>query len=351
MQAYIKTFTAFHTILQRDVLAFDICLDSVDKAGSSVTVVGQDIPRSYAGSWLIIDQTLYSINTITPQEGRTLIQLLHPGDAFDRKLLYTPPAAGATCGDFIAATLLDNWQQQADAVYAMPYLTVSTLDTVPFLEPTVDDYGLFSLADYLRLVRRLRGVVTTWEVSGDNLAVQIADVTTTPHNVVFNDGHSQLATAAYSRSGAAKITTVHPVAIITGYDEQDKPIYEVDQNGEIVYNTEVQDYYLSASGAVSETVPAVRASGEWLTLAVRTKDDPLIKAEEQFAKNAESHKLEFWSDRAFAVLDPCVFRVYGETLASYISYVGRRSGDGRIFYRSGELATTATEKLKGVLNQ
>lgn len=350
MQAYIKSFSAFRTVLARDALSYDLCLDSVEPAGSSVTLVGQGIPRSFAGSWLVIDRNLFSIDQITPQDGRTVLQLLAPGDFFDRKLLYTAPAAGATCGDFIAQVLQENWIDQADGVYAMPYMNVSTLDNVPFIEPTLDDYGLFSLSDYIRLVRRLRGVLTTFQVQQDTMVVRILDTPTTTHSVVFNDGHSQLETAAYSKSGAAKITTIHPVAIITGYDDRGRPLYELDQNGEIVYDTQTQDWYLSISGAVTPTVPGARASGEWLTLTVRTKDDPELKAQEQFAKNAESHKLEFWSDRNLDVLDACAFRVYDEVLSSYISYKGRRSTDGRWFYRSGELATSMTEKLKGMMN-
>jgi hypothetical protein len=39
--------------------------------------------------------------------------------------------------------------------------------------------------------------------------------------------------------------------------------------------------------------------------------------------------------------------VYGELLQSYISYKRKTSEDKRYYYKSGELATTATEKLRG----
>ena len=103
------------------------------------------------------------------------------------------------------------------------------------------------------------------------------------------------------------------------------------------------------SGAVVTSPPARRVSGAWLTLPVSAKDDPAAKAAERFAKAASSHKIEFWSDREFAVFDPCTFAVYGEILTSYISYVGTRSTDGRFYYRSGELLLTATEKLQGMM--
>ena len=40
---------------------------------------------------------------------------------------------------------------------------------------------------------------------------------------------------------------------------------------------------------------------------------------------------------------------YGEILRSYISYIRKSSEDSRYYYKSGELATTATEKLRGVI--
>jgi len=34
-------------------------------------------------------------------------------------------------------------------------------------------------------------------------------------------------------------------------------------------------------------------------------------------------------------------------MSSYISYIGISSDDNRFYYKSGELATTLTERLKG----
>ena len=72
------------------------------------------------------------------------------------------------------------------------------------------------------------------------------------------------------------------------------------------------------------------------------------KVIETFAENKANHKLEFWSVLDLAVQDDCTFFVYGELLHSYISYKRKSSNDKRFYYKSGELATTATEKLRGV---
>jgi hypothetical protein len=73
------------------------------------------------------------------------------------------------------------------------------------------------------------------------------------------------------------------------------------------------------------------------------------KVIEAFAKKKANHKLEFRSTLDLAVQDDCTFLVYGELLQSYISYKRKSSSDDRFYYKSGELATTATEKLRGVM--
>ena len=85
-----------------------------------------------------------------------------------------------------------------------------------------------------------------------------------------------------------------------------------------------------------------------MTISVGDDDDVETKVIEEFAKSKSSHKLEFWSDRDLAVHDDCTFMVYGELLQSYSSYKRKASTDKRLYYKSGELATTATEKLRGV---
>lgn len=346
---YIKRISDFKTVAALNVLSSSLCLDSAEQEGSSVTVIGNDVPRSLAGSWAIIDEQIYTISTVTPQDGRTLLALSAPGDAFSRLLPYTAPESGSG-GAFAAAQLSANFIHQPDAQYALPYLTVSNLDTSDFVAPDVDSNGLFALSDYFRLLRRLRGIKPVFSLSGDELQLTLTPVGKTSRVIPFNDGHSQLASVAYSDSGLAKITTRHSVARIESTDpETGKVTYAKDDEGKTIYDIETADFYLTESGSVVTSPPARRVQGAWLTLPVAAKDDPAAKAAERFAKAASSHKIEFWSDREFAVFDPCEFSIYGETMESYISYAGTRSTDGRFYYRSGELLLTATEKLKGMM--
>ncbi len=346
---FIKRFSDFQTVAKLDVLSSSLCIDSAEQEGSTVTVVGNDVSRSLAGSWAIIDDMIYTISTVTPQDGRTLLALAAPGDAFSRLLPYTAPVSGSG-GAFAAAELTSNYINQADTQYALPYMTVSNLDTSAFLPPETDSNGLYAISDYLRLLRRMRGSKPVFTYTVNTLTLTLTPTEKTSRTVPFNDGHSQLASVAYSDSGLAKITTRHSVARIESTDPTTGKItYVKDDDGNTVYDIVTADFYLTESGTVVTSPPARRVSGAWLTLPVSAKDDPATKAAERFAKAASSHKIEFWSDREFAVFDPCKFAVYGETMESYISYIGRRSTDGRIYYRSGELLLTATEKLKGMI--
>ena len=158
---------------------------------------------------------------------------------------------------------------------------------------------------------------------------------TAARQVSFSDGRSQLQSVDYSASGTARVTVLCDVD--TG---------QKDESGEKIYNRERSDWYLSESGEISRTPPSRRASGIWDTVYVKGADAVEPKVVEVFSKNTASHKLEFWSDIDLAVQDDCTFFVYGELLRSHISYKRKSTGDRRFYYKSGLLATTATEKLR-----
>lgn len=335
MRAYFKSLAAFRTSGSADVLAASLCLGSVSGDASSVTVVG-DFERSITGDWLIYDGHLYVISKTKPQDGRTLLTLAEPIEAFARPLVWEEPAGVTTVGGMIAAVLTAEFKNQPDAVYAFPYLSVSNSDTTPYIAPDVDDKGAWSLVEYIRTVRQVYGIRINFSVDGDTLSVTISKGTTTPRVVVFGDGHSQLNSAAYSKSGLAKITVIQPED--TG---------EVDSDGNPILEDTTTDWYLDEDGSVSTTIPGRRAKGEWSLISVSAGQDQEQKVRETFAKNSASHRVEFYSDRELDVFDPCSIRLAGEVLTSYISYKGKDSTDARYLYKSGELATRASEKLRG----
>ena len=92
---FIKRFSDFKTVAALTPLSSSLCIDSAEQEGSTVTVVGNDVQRSLAGSWAVINGMIYTITTVTPQDGRTLLALAAPGEAFSRLLPYTAPASGS----------------------------------------------------------------------------------------------------------------------------------------------------------------------------------------------------------------------------------------------------------------
>lgn len=338
MDAFVKSFATYRTIKQAPIISSALTLDSLDADTTTVTVVGTGINRSDTGNWLIVDGLCYLITNVKPQTDRTMLTLMSCLDAFDRPLELEDGQSASSIGAFIADTLQRQWVESADPVYAMPYLVVTNLDTTAFAPPELNSSGLFALPDYCRLMRKSYRVNVRFTDGGNTLACIISKSQVTARQISFEDGHSQLQSVDYSSSGTAKLTVIY-----------DRDTGERDENNDPIVVRERTIWYLSDTGGVSQTVPPRRAAGAWNTIAVKGKNvDVQAKAIETFAKNKSNHKLEFWSDRELEVQDDCTFQVYGEALHSYISYKRKSSTDKRFYYKSGELATTATEKLRGV---
>lgn len=340
MEAFVKSFSTYRTVKKSTVLSSALTLDSLDKETSTVTVKGTDIGRSNTGDWLIVDGLVYRIAQVKPQTDRTMLTLNAPLEAFSRSLEYISDPSLLSIGDFVAKELAANWVQCNDPVYAMAYLTVSNSDATPFAPPELDNAGCYDLAAYCRLMRKSYRVKVSFTDAGDSLRCTISRIPQAARKVSFEDGRSQLQSVDYSSSGVAKITVLY-----------DADTGEKDENGETVYERQRSDWYLSESGEVSQSIPARRASGTWSTLSLKGNVDIQAKVIETFAKNKANHKLEFWSSLDLNVQDDCTFQVYGEPLYSYISYKRKSSEDRRYYYRSGELATTATEKLRRMTNE
>lgn len=338
MDAFVKSFAAYRTIKKATVLSSALTLDCLDSETSTATVKGTEINRSNTGDWLIIDGGVYSIKTVKPQGDRTLLTLVSPLDVFSRPLEFLSPGAGQSVGGFILEQLTAGWIECSDPVYRMIYLQVFNSDTTSFVAPELDSSGCFSLAEYCRLMRKAYRVGLRFTDAGSGLMCSIVKVPTARRQIIFTDGRSNLQSVDYSSSGVSKLTVLHDVD--TG---------EKTESGEAIIRRERSDWYLSETGEISQEVPARRAAGQWSTITVSGNADVQTKVAETFAKNKANHKLEFWSELDLAVQDDCTFEVYGEILNSYISYKRKASTDRRYYYKSGELATTATEKLRGAI--
>lgn len=338
MEVFIKNFSTYRTVGKATAIASALVLDALDKESSTVTVRGTEVNRSHIGFWLIAPEGVWLISNVKPESDRTIVTLASPLEAFDRPLELDAQTPQDTFGKFVAAVMTDGWINCPDPAYVMTYLDVSYSDSTPYTPPEADNSGFFRLPDYCRLMRKSYRCALRFFDSGNRLHCAIFTAPVQHRQVSFEDGRSQIKSVSYSSSGVAKITAIHDVD--TG---------EKDENQEPIYRRERSDWYLSESGEVTDSVPARRAAGTWSSVYVKGNGDVRAKVMETFAKNKANHKLEFYSLLDLDVQTDCTFMVYGELLRSYISYKRKSSDDKRFYYKSGELATTASEKLKGAI--
>lgn len=336
MWAYIKDFATFGTNDQREALDYKLVLDSMSAEQGSVTVSGDDLPRSLAGSWLIINSEPFFISQISPKKGKTDIKLLPVIGLFNRDLLYTDISA-STIGGYIASVIGSEWINQSDAVYATPYISVTNTDTTAFVEPVQDDNGVFNFLEYIEWARETHNISVKASISKNALNLTISKDTAVAHPLVADDGHTQLSKSSFSSSVVAKLTVLQP-----------EDSGEVDENNDPIMNMTSTVWYLAADGTVSTEVPLNRAVGSWQTITIGEDDDQQEKVVEEFAKNSTSHKVELYSDVQMKVGDTIRLRISGEIFEGQINAISRKKGDIRQLYRIGDLPTTLTEEIAAI---
>jgi len=318
MVAFIKRRKDFRTYTAAEVVSWDAPLASIENDVGTIVLYGTTVTRGSEGDFIIMDGHIWVVEQVAPDQQQTTITVGDVASAFDRLLPFVE--AGETIGAFLAQQLTDHYKEVSDANYRMPYLRVTNLDNTEYLGPTVTD-GLFNLRTYMRKVNRLRDVQVRFSIDRDYLNILIEPRQRPSHKIIFEDGTSQLISRSYSRSSVAKVTAY--------------------QNG--VGHT----YYLTDEGDVTDTEPLRRAEGKWEVLALDEYADLEERVQDLFSQNSNSHKIEWKSPKEYSLYDTVVLRLDGGLMSSYISYIGISSDDNRFYYKSGELATTLTERLKG----
>jgi hypothetical protein len=314
----------FSTESQAHCYGWELVADSLDLQKSSVTVDANSVTARDVGKWAVADGTLFVVDQLRPKSYTTTVFLKPAVDFFSRPIPFAAPPDGATVGSFLAEALRANWTNCPDPEYATPYLAVSDFDTTPFTPPAVDAGGFWRIPEYVRSVRSSLGVDLTFTIFSGGLRAIIARSDPSSRVILLNDGNHQLQSADLATSAVAKITAV--------------------QGGIAT------DWYLSSDGVVSQAEPFQRASGAWNVISVTESADVAAKVAEAFAKALPGgNKIEFYTDRDYKVLDRCSIRIGSDVIQSVISMKRKSRGDSRWFYRVGSLATTATEKLKGVI--
>lgn len=335
MDIYFRSFKSYLTTLQTRAVTYSLTLDALASEKSTATLLGDGLTAANVRDWVIAFGQLFSLSAVKAQGQQLSITMVDPLDAFDRKL-EIPDAPADTVGGFIAQ-LLQSWVDETDPEFAVPYLQISNADTTPLVLPDVDSNGLFQLPAYVRLMRQTYGIAVRFIPAYNGIRCEISTADPPFRQVSFNDGRSELRTASFSSTATSKLTAI-----------QDMDTGLKDENGNPIKVRERSTWYLSEEGEVSQTVPTHRAAGSWGVVVIPANADLAAKVAEEFAKGRTGHKLEFYSTMDIPVGAQVRCYCAGGYVLSRISSKVIAAGDNRYHYKGGELATTVTDKLKGV---
>lgn len=321
MVGYLKRMSTFATYQQVEVVAWDAALASIYDDVSQFTVLGKEVEFSSAGDWFICGDFLGVVAEVSPEAGQTSLKCYEAATAFKRPIV--PAAAGTYVEPWLKTAIETNFKAATDTAYAMPYLTVTVDSSTAFVGPDTED-GLFNIKSYLAKVRRVKSVFVEYEIGRASLGVSIKAKAIPTRNIFFSDGRHEIVGQSYSDSSVAKITAYQSGA--------------------------GTDYYLMADGSITTTPgTATRAAGAWKTLVVDDGSDVLVSVTDAFAANSHSHKIEFRSAEKYNFYDNVAINKDGRVVNSYISSIRIDGGDARYLYKSGELKTTLSDKLKELI--
>lgn len=315
MYAYIKTRDSFSFYRSYPAISWDLPVASYQAATGSVVLRGQ-VPEAAKDMWLLFGGEIWTIDRVEPKAGLTTLTIEPAIDGFDRPLKL-PSILPQTVGELIRTALIEEFRDQEDEVFALPYLRVSQSDNSPLVMSEVSDAGLFSLPVYIRSVQDLVRVSVYESAHALTVAITPADLQT--HSITM-DGDAELLQQTYSRQFTAKVTVV--------------------QSGSST------DFYTDRDGVISEEPPADRPRGEWRVVEARDNMEPIEAAREVFSGNVAANKIAFASKTQFSLGDIVKTRLEGQAASLKITSIRKMSSDNRLHYECGELQTSLSERLR-----
>lgn len=318
MIAFILRKSDFKTESQHAVIDYDVIIASTGAETGSIQVLGK-IGTEHVGGWLVLGKNIWLISKIEPGEKESKLTLAPPLEAFERPIHLGESAASA--GAFLAAELTANFKSISDTAYAMPYLEIiNNASGISYIAPQTDENGFYNLTAFMRLLEAEFGLEIKFRVETKKLYIELGVRPATEKTVFFGTAEAQLLSQTFTNQATAKVT--------------------------VIKDGVSTDFYLSASGEISETPPAERAAGGWEVVTAKGKDETAEEvARSVFYKNIASHKIEFVSTRKFELYQKIRTNINGLPLQTNICFVGKNKKDKRYKYKCGELATTLTEKL------
>lgn len=326
MVCFFRSLTDWSHLTQRDALTWSVPVYSSNDQNGSLVIDGEwpDLTRC----WCVLDGRLFYVEKAEPSEGSTSLVLRLPFHAFDRDLVYAGIGT-EELGDFLTDTITNEFIGQADANFAMPYLTVSASGTTNADLSYIPGEVYPFLDIFLLGLEKGLGYNFTTSASGVTLA--IAPVSPASHNL-FWDNVSELINATVSRELVSKVTVRRVVV----------------SDSEITVDSS-EDYYWHPDGTISTSSSSVH--GSWAIVSVEDEDIPsLTAAEEAMRGNNSAWKIDFKSDNAYNIGDSLTCSIYGESVTARITSCFVSRDDPRFAYELGDMPTTLTDKFAQALS-
>lgn len=356
---YFKERQHFKTVFDSDYIDYDLPLYSNDKQSGTVHIydpTGKILDTSLDLYWLCFKGHIFYIDGVDPQENDTFeIKVLPPIEAFYRT--HTDVSYKFSNEGLLLDALFEaNYRDQGDALYAMPYLISLANDTSEIIRPDLiqefmtNDSGLkssgfFVMSEYAKKVVK-HNTMLQFSYTNTNLIVRNLTKPSRPTTLYNGDGHTYKTSYSYDKNVVEKVD----VSIMT----------KNEQGSSIVKPTRYT-YYLTDGVDFSSIQPANRKLGVWERSTISEANQQQIDAgitdetlahdaaQKIFEKNTEEIKIEFYHDKHLEWGLPVRIKINNTIWTGCLSSCRITNEDERYFYTIGDLKTTISEKLRGLL--
>lgn len=256
---------------------------------------------------------------------------------FSRDLFAEDDSGIATSVEgFIENQIRKHYTELSDSHFRLEFLDiVKKTDTSSTMKIDVEE-RIWSLKSFLAKARRLQNIQLSWQVRKNRLIVIIEKIDRPALKLDFSDPALLLTSETQSADIISRIDV-----LCTETDDEGKE------------TTEIKSYYKLADGSMTNEEGHIdRIEGRYESI-VANKEEAEDKVSDTFAKNTYSHLIAFdtawgsvYGQRLTFYADVAIALPSGQVMESYISQVEMTSESDQIHFKSGELRTKLTDKLR-----
>ena len=316
MHVFFKSFKTFQTVSTSMALSYELTESIYDAMSLAVITKPSTLPNE--GDIVIFENGFIGIlDSFSIKNNALTLNILQPESIFSRSMFFKNEPF-AYVEDYLASMISQNYTNQADVFYRMPYLNATAVThTSANILPDIDDRNVFDIRNYAAKLRRAKNIRLLWTYSTNALNVGISVVVPTLRNIDMSYPLFLVEEEVFSSSAVGKITT---------FCEETQAY---------------ADWYIHEDGTINNDSTGTRVSGDWTVLAVNAADQIEASVVDEFAKTEYAHSVTFscTTDYPIEFLDRVVISKNNRLYKSYVSAVTLASGSEHKRITCGELQT------------